>query len=382
MADPVWWIHLNKDPTSCWQAVLFVDHKYPITESEDRLMLYELSDKGQGLGALKPLPFLEVADLQRTEKHLENLLADYLMDVLFEDAPLMPISQERQLQPEADIYALNRAGDLVIFELKRGFASEDAVLQAIRYAQDAGQWLYSELQRRYDAYLQKKAISSTDLKEAHREAFQLESALSGSNFNRRQHLYIVGSAANEGLIRAIDYWKRQGLSVEFLPYRIYEIRDQRYFEFFSFPYDRHRNPKTIKGVLFDTNRSWDENAIWEMMEKRRVAAYGDVKYVVKYLNRGDMVFYYHKGFGVVAAAEVTGPPKSEDDNDEEYRDVRFLTPVPSRDTGIQRKMAAAQVSHATGRTFFWARTIKVPYLDWSEAQKLLAKLKRMLANHA
>ena len=225
-------------------------------------------------------------------------------------------------------------------------------------------------------------MSTTDLQEAHREAFQLESVLPASNFNRRQHLFIVGSAANEGLIRAIDYWKRQGLSVEFLPYRIYEIQGQRYFEFFSFPYDRHRNPATIKGVLFDTNRSWNEDAIWEMMEKARVAAYGDIKHVVEYLNPGDIVFYYHKWVGVIAAAEVTGLPRSDDENDEEYRDVRFLTPVPSRDKGIQRKMTAAQVSQVTGRTFFWARTMKVPYLDRKEAQKLLAELKNVFVKHS
>lgn len=349
-------------------------------------MLYKLSDTGQGLGTLEPISFLEVANLQRSEKDLETLLADHLLDVLFEDAPLMPIFQERQLQAEADVYALNKAGDLVIFELKRGLAHEDAVLQAIRYAQYAGQWRYSELQRRYDDYLRKKTkktkktVSTTDLREAHRDAFQLESALPESNFNSRQHLYIVGSAANEGLIRAIDYWKKQGLSVEFLPYRIYEIESQRYFEFFSFPYDRHRNPAAIKGVLFDTNRTWDEDAIWEMMEKERVAAYGDIKHVVEYLKPRDIVFYCHKWVGVIAAAEVTGARRSEDENNEEYRDVRFLTPVPSREKGIQRMMTPAQVSQVTGKTFFWARTIKVPYLDRDEWQKLLAELKHILAN--
>jgi hypothetical protein len=70
-------------------------------------MLYKLSDTGQGLGTLEPFSFLEVADLQRTEKDLENLLADHLLDVLFEDAALMPIFQERQLQAEADVYVGN-----------------------------------------------------------------------------------------------------------------------------------------------------------------------------------------------------------------------------------------------------------------------------------
>lgn len=180
-------------------------------------------------------------------------------------------------QAEADLYALDRNGNLVIFELKRGVAGEDAVLQAIGYAQRAGRWVLSELQRRYDAYLEKRGLARLDLRQAHLDALQLEHPLEPSNFNRRQHLYIVASAGNERLIEAIDYWKNQGLSVEFLPYRIYEIQGTRYFEFFSFPYDRHRNPATVKGVLFDTNRTYDEDSVWEMMEKSRVAAYGDLK---------------------------------------------------------------------------------------------------------
>lgn len=53
---------------------------------------------------------------------MEDLLAQNLWDVLFEDSQLMPIFQERLWQPEADIYALNEQGDLVIFELKRANA--------------------------------------------------------------------------------------------------------------------------------------------------------------------------------------------------------------------------------------------------------------------
>jgi len=339
-------------------------------------MLYRLSRSGDGLGSLEPLAFLEVLDLQKQEKHLENLLADHLLDILFEDAALLPIFQQRSLQAEADVYAVNRAGDLVIFELKRGLAYEDAVLQAMRYAQDAGRWPHSELQRRYATYAKKKGLPAAALSDAHREAFQLEEPLQPSEFNRRQHLYVVGSAANDGLITAIEYWKRQGLSVEFLPYRIYDIGGQWYFEFFSLPYDRHRNPATVKGVLFDTNRSWDEYAIWEMMERCRVAAYGDVKYVVEYLNPKDVVFFYHKWVGVVAAAEVIGPPKHEGE-DEEYRDVRFLTAIPSRGRDL-RAVSAADVSRVTGHGFFWARTIKVPYLGREETNKLLAEVIRVV----
>ena len=265
----------------------------------------------------------------------------------------------------------------MIFELKRGIAGEDAVLQAIGYAQKAGRWQFADLERRYKTYAESTGSKNVSLQEAHKEAFEIDPPLLPAEFNRRQILYVVGSAANEDLISAIDYWKKQGLAVEFLPYRVYKIGKERYFEFFSLPYDRHRNPGAVKGVLFDTNRSYDENSIWEMMEKSRVAAYGKVKHVVEYLSKGDIVFFSHKWRGIVGAAEVTGSVKSEEP-EEKYRDVRFLTPVPKKEEGIRKAMSFGQVSQVTGKSFFWARTIKVPYLSRGEAEKLLDELKKVL----
>lgn len=339
-------------------------------------MLFKLTIEGNGTKDLEPLPFLDFANLGKIEKDLEKLLAKHLLDVLFEDAALMPIFQERPMQAEADLYALNRAGDLVIFELKRGLTGADAMLQALRYAQDAGQWTFNSLEEKYKSYTGNASISLVD---AHREAFNLERAILPSEFNTKQHFIIIGNAANDDLIDAVDYWKKKGLSVDFLPYRIYSIGQQHYFEFFALPYDRHQNPSAIKGVLFDTNRSYDENLIWEMMEKNRVAAYGGIKYVIDYLQPKDIVFYSHKGYGIVAIAEVLGNRKIDTDDDEEwYRDVKFLTQKPNKNEGIIRYMSFGGVSAATGKSFYWARTIKVPYLSREEAQILLIEVKKIL----
>src|SRR5207248_2329119 len=122
--------------------------------------------------------------------------------------------------------------------------------------------------------------------------------------------------------------------VVFLPYRIYKIANQDYFEFFAPPYDRHQNPASVKGVLFDTNRSWDENSVWDMIEHNRVAAYGSVKHIVDYLNPKDIVFFSHRNVGIIAAAEVIGPPK-DDGPEARYRDVRFLTALPKKDIELE-----------------------------------------------
>ncbi len=336
-------------------------------------MLYKLTDLENEKKKLSPMPFFDLADLQKLEKDLENLLADNLLNTLFEEETLMPIFQERQYKSEADLYALNQHGDLVIFELKRGVAGSDAMHQILGYAQKAGKWTYGQLEKKYKQY----SKSNSDLQLAHQEAFQLEIALLPTQFNNEQHLLVVGNAANTSLMKSIDYWKQKGLSVDFLPYRIYDINGDSYFEFFSLPYDKHQNPASIKGVLFDTNKSYNSNSIWDMFEKSRVAAYGETQYVIDYLKPNDIVFYSHKGTGIVGAAKVISGVK-QDGSEEKYCDVEFLTPIPNRNTGVLKKMSFKKVSQVTGKSFFWARTIKVPYLSQEESSLLIEELKTNL----
>lgn len=336
-------------------------------------MLYKLRSTDGKFDRIEPVGFKDFASIGHLEKDLEELIASSLLEVLFEDASLMPVFQERQYQAEADVYALNRAGELTLFELKRGAAGEGAVHQALRYAQEAGQWSYEQLQRKFKQYVG----NEVDLREAHQEAFELEHALDPKEINRKQHLVIIGSAADETLINAVDYWKTQGLSINFLPYRVFQIGGESYFEFFAPPYDRHKNPDATKGVLFDTNRSWDETSIWYMMENQRVAAFGDAKRFVEYVHPGDIVFFSHKLVGLVAAARVKKGPVRSAEPEILYRDVEFLTRVPTRNEEL-RGMPFRRVSEITGKNFYWARTIKVPYLTKEEADELVVELDKHL----
>ena len=82
-------------------------------------MLYKISLTNGKFDHLEPEPFKNFSNFDHIEKDLENLIASSLLEVLFEDSRLMPVFQERQRQAEADIYALNEKGELIIFELKR-----------------------------------------------------------------------------------------------------------------------------------------------------------------------------------------------------------------------------------------------------------------------
>lgn len=337
-------------------------------------MLFELSNDYK---ILKPLKYFDIGEIHQKEKALENLLAKHLLGMLFEGNRLLPFHQERNRQREADIYALNQEGDLLIFELKRGVAGAGALEQLFCYTQLAGSWSYQEIAKKFAEYPNRQC-AETDLQEAHKKAFDLSVELKKEEFNRGQHMRIVGSTADEELMRAVEFWKQKGLSVDFLPYRVYRIGEKQYFEFFAKPYDTHANPAKRKGVLFDTNRSWNEDSIWEMMEKKRVSAYGGRMQEVDRLSYNDIIFYSHSGFGIVAAAKITGMHVSEDrKNEERYWNVEFLTPVPERNKEINF-MPFYQVREVTGKNFWWAATVKVPYLTYEEAEHLLDKLKKVL----
>ncbi|TXH95268.1 MAG: DUF91 domain-containing protein [Rheinheimera sp.] len=337
-------------------------------------MLYKLSHHQPGL-SIEPVAFKDFSHFGHLEKAQEDLIARNILDVLFEESGLMPIFQERSYQAEADIYALNERAELFIFELKRAAAGVDAVQQLLRYAQEAGRWSFAQLQAKYHSYSQQQSC----LLKAHQEAFQLEHPLDARQFNRRQKLLVIGSAADDGLLESVEYWQRQGVAIEFLPYRVYEIGAEQYFEFFALPHDRHTNPQLAKGVLFDTNRSWDEQAIWYMFENQRVAAFGDAKNSVAALHPGDLVFLSHPQLGVVGAAKVRKGNVKAVGTEELYRDVEFITPVPKKGERIHA-MPFGRVTEFTGKSFFWARTIKVPYLSKNEADQLLIELQKYLQN--
>ncbi|UOG91905.1 MAG: hypothetical protein L3K52_17220 [Candidatus Thiothrix sulfatifontis] len=128
-----------------------------------------------------------------------------------------------------------------------------------------------------------------------------------------------------------------------------------------------------KGVLFDTNNSYDENAVWEMMKNKYVAAYGDAKHYIEYLNTEDIIFFYHRGYGIIAAGKVTDKKTNKGNGTSYKKEVVFLTAIP-KTSEIKSHVSIKKIREITGRNFFWARTLKVPYLSSDETNNLLEKI--------
>ena len=135
-------------------------------------MLYKFHKEQE---QIEKVSFHNIKKVGGNEKDLENLLANHLQD-FFSNPVLMPIFQERKWQEEPDLMALDENGTLYIFELKVGFVSDKTVLQIIRYAQKFGVESYAKLDHFYQQWCKTTGSSYTDLKIAHKDAFQLDSA--------------------------------------------------------------------------------------------------------------------------------------------------------------------------------------------------------------
>jgi hypothetical protein len=110
-----------------------------------------------------------------------------------------------------------------------------------------------------------------------------------------------------------------------------------------------------------------------MITNKRVSAFGCIKGVIDYLRRGDTVFYYQKTFGIIAAARIPGSAPREFELDEErYWDVQFVTAIPTAFTPRgYTALSVSEIRETLGFNFFWAKTLKVPYLDKEQTERLL-----------
>jgi hypothetical protein len=114
-----------------------------------------------------------------------------------------------------------------------------------------------------------------------------------------------------------------------------------------------------------------------MCDNDRVAAFGGIKGVVYSLAKGDIVFLYHKGEGIVAAGEVKSDVRADPEKDGLYRELKMLTPKPVQGQNY-KAMPPWRIREVVGHDFWWAITIKRPHLNMTEAEKLLEALKTEL----
>lgn len=265
-------------------------------------MLYKLDKDDIQRSARAKIASLD--DFGMKEKDLENFLRSRLTDVVFEDE-LMLISQERAFQAEADLLALDRDGVLYIFELKRWESRQENLLQVLRYGQKFGRYTYADL----EDLARKRGTLNRDrrLSDAHQAFFAV--SLLETDFNRDQIFVLMTNGTDEETLSAASYWSSKGLNVVCMPYDVFEIDGKPYLQ--MRPYSPTGTVVVERNTgyhIVNTNAS-DMSDAWKEMihncQTGKAAAYYGRKEAVCGIQRGDKVYLYHTGKGVIAKGEAT-----------------------------------------------------------------------------
>ena len=257
-------------------------------------MLYRLkADK-----SYEKVKRIRLADIGWKEKNLEDLLSNNINDLIYSN-DLMTIFTQRVWQEEPDILALDVTGDLYIFELKRWASNSENLLQVLRYGQLYGGNNYDELNELY----KKHHLGAGELLEAHKKHFDLTESnqLKPGDFNKNQHFIVVTNGVDQETIEAISYWKNNGLNLDAITYWVYQIENEYFIEFDMYSPVEGFLAYENNAYVLNTNHSNDSSCTEDMLNNHKAAAYtsGWMEKIDK-IQKGDYVFLYQSGVGIVA----------------------------------------------------------------------------------
>ncbi|WP_157834124.1 EVE domain-containing protein [Candidatus Methanoperedens nitratireducens] len=278
-------------------------------------------------------------DLNWDERKLQKLLFENLDRVIREEE-LLVIMQSRRWQEEPDLMAIDEKGSLYIFELKAWETQSSNVLQVLRYGQIFGQYDYEQLNNLFSNFSRETLI------EAHRKRFPDANICEG-DFNKKQHYIVLTNGIDIKTREAILYWKKQGLEIKGWIYRIYQTTSgEIYLEFNT--YKTVDDPfEDIEEGYYIVNTNYSNNPLChkDMLENKKAAAYYHPwKNHVKRLQRGDYVFLYQSGIGIVARGTVKSdlkkshyPGKPKDIDEEYYVELKSFSEIKKPLTATEIK---------------------------------------------
>ena len=319
-------------------------------------MIYKLSDKNGNYTGVRRI---RLADIGWKEKDLENLIANNIEDFI-SSSDLMTIFTEQKGQEAPDILALDKMGELYIFELKREEGKQENLLQVLRYGQLYGSSTYDELNELYKKYTKKTQGKPADLSLAHKDHFTLSQPIEKNNYNLTQHFLIMTNGIDQNTMKAIQYWKKVGLNIDAIVYWIYEIGSDHYIEFNTYSYDKMRIQYETKSFILNTDYTKEPEHHDSMLREHKAAAYGEFhKKKIEKLQTGDTVFLYKSGSGIVAYGIADGIVKKNDEECEYYMHLNDFVV-------LENALSASKISEITRHDYKFLQTMFTISDDASE----------------
>ena len=294
-------------------------------------------------------------DFNLDERRFQDILFK-TMDRLFPDDELILLMQSARWREEPDLMAIDKTGRLYIFELKAWESDSSNLLQVLRYAQIYGRSSYTDLNIRY----RKHTGDSQSLQDAFEARFGYK--LAEEEFNRKQVFVVMTNGLDYKTREALKYWRSCGLDIRPWVYRVYDGNNDDFLvEMSAFrvednPYEDIAEGYYVLNTNFKDGKTTTDHD--NMLKNHKAAAYFDPwKFKIERLTKGDCVFLYQSGKGIVAMGRVDGKlVKKEYQSNPEHPDEEYSMKLLDFQL-VDPPLAASQIKSITGINHFFMQTM-------------------------
>lgn len=300
-----------------------------------------------------PARTLKTFDL--SEEDLQNILFKTL-DRLIADDELILLMESRKWQEEPDLMAVDKDGNLFIFELKAWESQSSNLLQVLRYGQIFGSSTYADL----NALYQRQNPSQT-LAQAHAATFGI--ALPEEKYNQRQVFVVVTNGVDHRTREAIRYWRSCSLDVRPWIYRVYESAQPGQVQLEMAAFRTGDNPyEDLAGGYWLLNTNYSNSPLdhEDMLKEGKAAAYFEPwKFKIERIQPGDTVFLYRSGKGIVGwgkADKQLQKRNYQDRIEKEYRQEEYFRRLLNFQR-LSQPMTAARIKAITGINYCFMTTL-------------------------
>lgn len=158
---------------------------------------------------------------------------------------------------------------------------------------------------------------------------------------------------------AIQYWRSCGIDVRPWVYRVYSGQDDEILmEISTFRVQDNPYEDLAEGYyILNTNFSNSEIDHNDMIQGGKAVAYFVQKYKIERLAKGDIVFLYQSGTGIVAIGKANGNlqqapyhEQAEHDNEEYFMKLQQFQRLP-------RPLSASEIKEITGIDYSFMHTL-------------------------
>lgn len=323
---------------------------------------------------LQPISYMNIADaFSQNEKNLEKSLSANIGNVIFPE--LFVFGNERNFQREADIFAIDQDGNLVVIELKvSGEYDRGKIYQALDYAQIFSNWQFEDMNAHYKKCYPKHSL---DLSEAFQNHFGFN--LDKHKFNRKQKIIVISNGSSIQTRAVSKYWSNKGIDIEEYYYRIYKIGDEKFFELSNELYVQ----QSTNHCWINTCEKWYPGAYLEMIKNQKASTYGDANWIINESMKSSYIFLYLNGKGIIASgigtANIKTSPSNEKYDEERYVSLREFNHGVNIETGnIEKSISAAEIKELLKQDF-WFATTRV-CLSQENAEKLFKRSNELFTN--